>query len=100
MRRYNSKFLSTFHNLLPSKSSVSDETNSKKPSARERLDSLASLRIHLSAIELIGSETLGSGGKGKVVRVNYKPNNRTGEQVVAMKKLLYHEGSEKRKFFN
>lgn len=67
-------------------------------SQREKLDGLARLRIRPRAIKFTSTKPRGSGGKAEVVQATLKLGKWDYEQEVAVKKLRYHAGMDKRKF--
>ncbi|KIO23998.1 hypothetical protein M407DRAFT_26608 [Tulasnella calospora MUT 4182] len=77
----------------------SGEAMTKTP-ARERLDGLSSFRIHPAAIKFSSPDPHGSGGMANVARATYSWEDWDDEQVVAVKKVRYHQGVEKKKFEN
>ncbi|KIO29806.1 hypothetical protein M407DRAFT_21056 [Tulasnella calospora MUT 4182] len=81
-------------------SGPSEETISKKPSARQRLDALSGFRLRSSAIKFSSTGSHSIGGKAKVIQATYKQGYWSDGQVVAVKKLHYSQNTNKIKFGN
>ncbi|KIO19618.1 hypothetical protein M407DRAFT_30732, partial [Tulasnella calospora MUT 4182] len=87
----------------PSRSSpmlVTDQTNTKKLSAREILDELSSFRIRPEAIQPTSSGPGKRGGKAQVVQATLQRRFWQTKKQVAVKKLSYSKNIDKGRFFS
>lgn len=68
---------------------------------RDRLDGLPNLRIFPTQLTFPSRDPHGpSGGRADVARATYRPENGEDEKVVAVKKVRYRQGVDRRKFEN
>ncbi|KIO21118.1 hypothetical protein M407DRAFT_29228 [Tulasnella calospora MUT 4182] len=77
-----------------------DETNSKKLSARERLDRLPTFRINPNTLTFVPSGASKGGGKAAVVQATFYPRIWSFKTQVAVKKLRGHGGMDSHMFEN
>ncbi|KIO19438.1 hypothetical protein M407DRAFT_30901 [Tulasnella calospora MUT 4182] len=77
-----------------------DEINSKKLSARERLDRLPTFRINPSTLNFVPSGASKGGGKAEVVQATFKRRIWGRKKQVAVKKLRGHGGMNSHLFEN